>query len=196
MMFLVGLMGLMAVGATAFFGFGAPVLESDHAAGADRTTHNAGYQTARDPVPPLPPAANVNRIPTDDGVSVSMNTNENDLLSGQDTLIFNDKNAATPPEDSPPSRPFAEQLQQGHVSQISGFVVGEDSLVVTYDDTAGAEPGITLQPDEDTPSTQHVLINGVRVTTVLQAGGLSLDDIVLISKSTLDSLLAPSEQAA
>lgn len=76
----------------------------------------------------------------------------------------------------------------GHQAQILDFDNSEDSLMVVYDDLAGEEPEVSLVPDDNDPTTQHIVLNGMRIAAVANAADLTLDQIVLIGQTTLDSL--------
>jgi len=80
---------------------------------------------------------------------------------------------------------LGDWLSQEHQAEILDFAVEEDQLMLVYDDISGEEPEVALEADEDDPSSQHVVMNGVRIAVVANAEGLSLDHIVLVGQSAL-----------
>ena len=78
----------------------------------------------------------------------------------------------------------------GNAAQIMDFSTEEDSLIVVYDDADGGEANVTLHPDEDGTGRQHVLLNGLHIASVENAGDLTLDHIALIPQSVIDTTLA------
>ncbi len=76
-------------------------------------------------------------------------------------------------------------------TEILDFAPEEDRLVVVYDDCAGAVPQITIEPDEDAPARQHLLLDGMRIAAIGDAPGLTLDHVVLLARSALPVADAP-----
>ncbi len=81
-------------------------------------------------------------------------------------------------------------LNQDHQAQILDYNPDEDSLMVAYDDANGAEPVVDLEADEDDPSQQHIVLNGVRIAAVANAADLTLDQIVLVGQTVLNAQTA------
>lgn len=80
---------------------------------------------------------------------------------------------------------LGDWLSAEHQAKIIDFSVEEDRLMIVYDDLSGEEPDVSLERDEDDPSLQHVLMNGVRIAMVENTEELTLSHIVMIGESAL-----------
>ncbi len=81
-------------------------------------------------------------------------------------------------------------LEQEHQAQVNDFSTEEDSLMVLYDDGDDPDPYIGIEPDEVFSDRQYVTLNGVRIASVDGAADLSIDHIKLVGKSALAGLVA------
>ncbi|MEL6690411.1 MAG: calcium-binding protein [Pseudomonadota bacterium] len=72
---------------------------------------------------------------------------------------------------------------------VKDFEVGEDKLVVIYDDSDGAAPVLQLVDDADFPDVTYLVVNGQSLLAVEDPGDLSLADVELVGKSTVPQTL-------
>ncbi|MDT8327184.1 MAG: calcium-binding protein [Roseovarius sp.] len=79
---------------------------------------------------------------------------------------------------------LGDWLSQEHQAQVLDFSASEDSLMVFFDDSNGADPEVSLEADEENESNQHIVLNGVRIAMIANAEGLSLDHITLLPQSS------------
>ena len=82
---------------------------------------------------------------------------------------------------------LGDWLDQDHQAQILDYTAAEDSLMVVYDDQGGPDPELALESDEDDPTTQHILLNGVRIAGVADAAGLTADQITLVAQTAFEN---------
>ncbi len=78
---------------------------------------------------------------------------------------------------------LGDWLDGEHQAEMLDFSPDEDALVVVYDDAAGAEPEVTLEPDAENPDHQRLLLNGEPITLIANAHGLTLDHVALLPQS-------------
>jgi len=55
-------------------------------------------------------------------------------------------------------------------------------LMVLHDAPEGAEPEVALEPDADDPATQRLLLDGIEIARIANAGGLTLDHVALVAQ--------------
>lgn len=87
--------------------------------------------------------------------------------SGRDSIIFGDWQA------------------DGDEVQVFDFSNSEDRLAVLYDDSDGQHPVVSFEPDEEEDSYRHLLVDGVRIAVLANAGELSPDDVTLVPQSSI-----------
>jgi hypothetical protein len=76
-------------------------------------------------------------------------------------------------------------------AEMMDFDGEEDTLVLVYDDMAGADaPDVGLETDETEADVMHVLLDGVRIMSVQGGAGLTLADIQLLPQSVAEQLIA------
>ncbi|MEI4233670.1 calcium-binding protein [Roseovarius sp. D22-M7] len=102
------------------------------------------------------------------------------ILAGRDDIVTTGAGAD--------SVILGDWLGAEHQAEILDFAPDEDSLLVVYDDTAGAEPEVTLEPDGENPDHQRLLLNGEAITLIANADGLTLDHVSLLPQSGLATL--------
>jgi Ca2+-binding RTX toxin-like protein len=85
--------------------------------------------------------------------------------SGNDTIVFGDWLTA---EDQ---------------AVVLDFSDAEDRLAVLYDDTDGQSPVVTFESDEDRDDYRHLVVNGVRIAVLVNAGDLTPADVMLVPLS-------------
>ena len=128
----------------------------------------------------------INGVPdgADDGTVDYLNGGGGDdlIVAGKDDIVTAGEGADT--------IALGDWLNQDHQAEILDYSVAEDSLMVVYDDTTGDEPDMSIEEDEDDPDRQHVMMNGVRIALVESDEEVTLDQIILIGQSTLNSLTA------
>lgn len=114
---------------------------------------------------------------------------EGDYLNGGggDDLILAGRDDIISTGDGADTVALGDWLSQDHQAQVTDFSAAEDSLMVIYDDSVDPDPDVTITQDEETPSRQHVELNGVRIAAVDGADDLTLDHVTLIAESTLAS---------
>ena len=81
-------------------------------------------------------------------------------------------------------------LAQEHQDEIMDFTVWDERLMIVYDDQSEEDPIVMLERDCVVPDRQYVVMNGVRIAAVDNAGDLTLDHIVLVGQSMLDAQIA------
>ena len=74
-------------------------------------------------------------------------------------------------------------LDADHQAEVMDFSTLEDSLVILYDDTSGAEPDVAVEQDENDQTLHHVLVNGERIAAVHSMNGLGLEHITLLPQA-------------
>ena len=78
---------------------------------------------------------------------------------------------------------FGGWLSGDDPAEVLDFSNEEDRLAVLYDDSDGQEPDVTFEPDEERQDHQHLVVNGVRIAVLLNAGNMSADDVTLLPQS-------------
>jgi Ca2+-binding RTX toxin-like protein len=107
--------------------------------------------------------------------------------SGDDVILAGTEDVVTTGSGAD-SVILGDWLGADHQAEILDFSPDEDSLVVIYDDTDGAEPEVTLEPDSENPDHQRLLVNGEPITLIANAHGLTLDHVSLLPQSGLASM--------
>ena len=198
-MFLIaGLMGVLAVGATALVGL---EIASDNDPEDDSPEEMAGAGDAEGAAPYdlVEIAANlIEALPETD---TEPDTGAPAMIAGAAPLAdMPDADAPVHDGPSPDGDSAHEDVHEDltaidflaglHQDQVSDFVPEEDTLVIIYDDLVDPDPTVGLEADEDDPSRSHVTLNGARVAAVDDAEGLTLDHVTLVPQSTFDSAAA------
>ena len=98
------------------------------------------------------------------------------IIAGRDDIV-----TAGAGEDS---IMLGDWLSQDHQAEVLDFSAAEDSLMVFFDDSDGTDPEVSLEADEENGSNQHIVLNGVRIAMIANAGGLSLGHITLLPQSS------------
>ena len=98
------------------------------------------------------------------------------IIAGRDDMV-----TAGAGEDS---IVLGDWLSQDHQAEVLDFSAAEDSLMMFFDDSDGTDPEVSLEADEENATTQHLVLNGVRIAMIANAEGLSLDHITLLPQSS------------
>lgn len=77
---------------------------------------------------------------------------------------------------------LGEWIDPEDPATIADFEPGADQIAVVYDPDSGEDPELTLEPSE-TDGAMWIVLNGVKLAEVLDAEGLTSDDIVLVTPS-------------
>lgn len=85
--------------------------------------------------------------------------------SGSDTIVLGD------------------WLTEEDQAEILDFSHADDRLAVLYDDTDGHRPEVSFEPDEDRQDYRHLVVDGVRIAVLLNAGDLTPADVTLVPLS-------------
>ena len=85
---------------------------------------------------------------------------------------------------------LGDWLAADHQAEILDFSAANDMLMVFYDETDGAEPDITLEPDSEDPASQRLLLDGVEIAHIANASGLTLDHVALVPQAQMPALAA------
>lgn len=109
---------------------------------------------------------------------------------GGDDLIIAGSGDIVTAGDGQDSIALGDWLSAERATEILDFVAAEDRLMIIYDDTNADLPDVTLEQDETDPETQHVVLNGLRIAAVRDAGDLTLEHIVLIGQHGLGAQTA------
>lgn len=78
---------------------------------------------------------------------------------------------------------FGDWLSGESEAEVLDFDDAEDRLAVIYDDTARTPAVVSLEPDAAEASVRHLLVDGVRIAILANAGHLSPDDVLLLPQS-------------
>lgn len=109
--------------------------------------------------------------------------------AGDDTLIVGAGDWAEGNED-------ADQFVLGDWNDpaapatIADYTASEDQIAVVYDPASGADPVITVEPSEAHAGAAWVLVNGMRLAEVLDAGDLRAEDVSLVPSDQVAGLAA------
>lgn len=195
MFLLAGLMGVLAVGATALVGL---EVVSDH--DSEDETHDDVAEIAKEdgaePYDLVEIAANLmEALPDVAPVAPAMMAADADLDASPDDDTDAESGRM---EDHIVAAPGAihenltaiEFLTGLHQEEVEDFLPEEDALVIIYDDLTDPDPAVGLEEDEDDPSRTHVTLNGNRVAAVDAGEGLTLDHIMLVPESSFDAAAA------
>ena len=71
----------------------------------------------------------------------------------------------------------------GEAAEIMDFQPGEDSLLILYDDTLGAVPGVEIVSVAG--QVHHVLVDGALCASLTGPGAPGLEDIALVAQSRI-----------
>ncbi|MGI9368327.1 MAG: calcium-binding protein [Ruegeria sp.] len=71
---------------------------------------------------------------------------------------------------------------------VMDFQPGEDKLVVTWDDSGGVEPDISIEHDADNEDLTRILVDGREVAHLFGADGISVNDIQLVSQGGMTDI--------
>lgn len=85
---------------------------------------------------------------------------------------------------------FGDWLSASHQAEILDFSADEDTLMVIYDDQAGTEPDLGIEPDEDNAAQQHVTLNGERIALIHHVQPLDPSHLRLVAQSVVAAALA------
>ena len=110
-----------------------------------------------------------------------------DFLSGgagADRLVVGGDDYATGGEDADQFI-IGDWLDETHSAVIEDYDAAEDQIAVVYDPEVTADPVVGLEAS-DTENAQWVTLNGVRIAEVLDAAGLTLEDIALVASSAIN----------
>ena len=81
-------------------------------------------------------------------------------------------------------------LTEMHQDEVTDFSAADDQLVVVFDDLVDPNPLVGLEEDEHQNTRTHLTLNGVRIAAVDEAEGLTLDHITLVAQSTVENAAA------
>lgn len=102
------------------------------------------------------------------------------IIAGHDDIVTSGSGADT--------IAMSDWLTQEHQAEILDFSASEDNLMVIFDDTADPDPQVSLEQDEVDQDRQHLVFNGMRITSIANAEGLTLEHITLISESAFNNM--------
>jgi Ca2+-binding RTX toxin-like protein len=127
----------------------------------------------------------VNGVTDDDTTEEADDIDGRDYLNGGggDDLIIAGRDDIVTAGAGADSIVLGDWLSQDHQAEVLDFSAADDSLMVFFDDTQDADPEVSLEVDEENESNQHLVLNGVRIAMIANAGGLSLDHITLLPQS-------------
>ncbi|WP_245827470.1 calcium-binding protein [Roseovarius gaetbuli] len=127
----------------------------------------------------------VNGVTDDDTTEEADDIDGRDYLNGGgDDLIIAGRDDIVTAGAGEDSIVLGDWLSQDHQAEVLDFSAAEDSLMVFFDDSDGTDPEVSLEADEENGSNQHIVLNGVRIAMIANAGGLSLDHITLLPQSS------------
>ncbi|MEO3414454.1 hypothetical protein AAFO92_07355 [Roseovarius sp. CAU 1744] len=212
MLLLAGLMGILAIGATALVWFETaprPADEQGNAAAADTpdtdisddeseyvTDMGGSLACAAPPVDPAAIARDVDRRLRGgprDGQDATCASIAEPGMTGATS-----RSAGLSLDEGAVGAEFENDgLLQAHQENVTGFSPQRDKLVVVFDDQVDPDPRLELQRDAADSAHTHVALNGVRIATVDVVDGLTLDHITLVPESSLGNpAYAPPQNAA
>ena len=178
MLMFAGLMGMLAVGATAMVGFDVVAKQdndhddsaADEHADTNSTNENIGEyliamaaesagihpvtETIASAVPDYPESVEAEVAAEAEALADDAATDESTAQSGNQAII--------------------------------DFSAESDRLVIVFDDFVDPDPTVALEEDEDDLARTHVTLNGVRIAAVDEADGLRLDHIGLMPQSFVE----------
>jgi hypothetical protein len=157
MLWLAGLMGMMAVGAVTFI--------------------DSGIQS--DPDDANTPASSTDQ---DDILSGTVGEDALDGGAGDDQIIAGQNDIVTTGTGND-TVVLGDWITEGHTAQIMDFNCEEDNILLVWDDANGEEPTVDLQPNPTNPNLIQILMNGTAVADVDAGSDIELSDIVLIAQS-------------
>ena len=207
MLLLLGLMGVLAIGATALVWFETAPRGRDDA--GDAAAQTAGTDTdtktpAETPdddlmsmgagllqaAPPVAPNTYIHEM--DDpfrGGGWLDDDEEDEIGSGNAAPVAFDAAPydSTKHESEERAEPPQNALMRAHQENVTGFAPGRDRLVVVFDDHVDPNPRLGLTWEEADEGRTHITLNGVRIASVDVTEGLTLDDITLVPESSLNN---------
>lgn len=80
---------------------------------------------------------------------------------------------------------LGDWLDADHQAEILDFSAEEDMLLVFHNAPEGQEPEIALEPDANDPDAQRLLLDGIEIARIANAGGLTLDHVALVSQAQM-----------
>lgn len=86
---------------------------------------------------------------------------------------------------------LGDWLSDENEAEILDFADAEDRLAVLYDDSEGKSPAISFEPDAARDDMQHLVVDGVRIAALLNAGDLTPADVMLVPLSQYGPMTAP-----
>lgn len=195
MIWFAGLMGMLAVGATALVGFEmatqtdsdhedddfadeAAVAETDVDGGDDLIAMAAGLTEVAPVIE--------EHVTTDPDDSLHPLACQDEPAEDEAETVMASQ-AADP--DAGAEAEEAEAVLDDAVNgpgDITEFSPEDDRLIIVFDDYADPDPTVGLEEDEDDLSRTHVTLNGVRIAAVDEAQGLTLDHIGLMPQSYVE----------
>ncbi len=132
----------------------------------------------------------VNGVTADESTEAAGDIDDRDYLNGGggDDLIIAGRDDIVTAGAGKDSILLGDWLSQGHQAEVLDFSAAEDFLMVFYDDSDGADPEVGLETDENNADNQHIVLNGVRIAMIANAGDLSLDHITLLPHSSFAAI--------
>jgi hypothetical protein len=76
---------------------------------------------------------------------------------------------------------LGEWIDPADPATIEDFDLQSDQIAVVYDPDAATAPQLSIEPSDGTAGAAWVVLNGVRLAEVMDAGDLTVDDIVLVT---------------
>ncbi|MBD3803827.1 MAG: calcium-binding protein [Thioclava sp.] len=86
---------------------------------------------------------------------------------------------------------LSDQIDPAAPATIADYTPGEDRIAVLYDPAGAPEPTISIEPSEAHDGAAFVLLDGVRLAEVLNAGDLRAEDVTLMVPSDLPGATLP-----
>lgn len=222
MLLLAGLMGVLAIGATALVWFEtAPRSDADQevevASDENRDSESQVEVDSKDPVdapadvaPAMAPSHKI--LEMDDPFTGGgwLDDDDDDFLAddgvtppgfagmvNETPVVFEAVSADVPDEAQRGAEEAHHALMQAHQESVTDFIPEQDRLIIVFDDTVDPDPQPGLERDEAGGSCSYVTLNGVRIAMVDATDGLTVDHITLVPESSLHRpAVARSESAA
>lgn len=208
MLWLAGLMGLMAVGAVNFIEMDPDETEANGAKDSDVALNEVDFIE-----PQLKPDANANpgmqvKVPVDDDAESVLGKAESERSWNHADI--DDAGVEDGPKQGWASNDFANEsdtkddmfsgsdmedtlafdgwIAEGQTAQIMDYESFDDSVVLIWDDTdpGKAEPEVTLSDDPENDAVTLILMDGIAVASV-NSGDMLVDDIVVVPLSTAEA---------
>ncbi|MBN2740762.1 MAG: calcium-binding protein, partial [Rhodobacteraceae bacterium] len=106
-----------------------------------------------------------------------------DLLNGgtgADTLLMGSGDWANGGEDGDLFT-LGEWIDPATPATIADYIPSEDQIAIVYDPQTTPDPVLTVEPSHTHEDASWVLLNGVRLTEVLNAPDLSTKNMLLVT---------------